>query len=329
MRAEARILDVTDLLRIDPADDLAIGGLASLPDDCSSQLREVLAAAAAPGFAHELADEASVRRAFGQESSGWRRPHLGRRFAVAIGVAAALSIVGVSTCLAAADVPNPASGIVHSMFGAISPPSATPSRAEAPARASTTSAASAASPPPSTVRFGCWNRTEGLAASGSAANSRCVVVRRSHSSLPTTSALVPAPSISGSGKPLGTGLTNSGGSGGSVSGKSGSGSSGGGGSGGGSSGGSGSSGGGGGSSRGGFGGTGGGHKCKSGGGSTTTTTTTTTTSTTTTTTTSTTTTTTPTTTTTTTPTTTLPDGSTGSKATCGGSDSGSGSPTSG
>jgi hypothetical protein len=289
MTTEARILDVTELLRIDPADDLATSGLASLPDDCSTELRELLEAAAAPGYAHELAGEAFVRRAFREASPGWLRPSKrGRRLVAAIGVGVALSFIGASTGLAAADVPNPASKIVQSLFGAIGSSSATPSRINAADSAPTVTAASSASRAASRVRSGCRNGSEGPTASGSVTNGPCAVVRSSHASPSTTSLSAPSPSKTRIGQTQGTGQTVSGANSGTDSGKSGSGSSAGSGSGGGSSGGSGS--GGGGSNRGGFGGTGGGgHKCKSGGGSTTTTTTSTTTTSTTTSTTTTTT----------------------------------------
>ena len=74
MTTEGRIFDVTELLWIDPDEDLAAGGLVSLPDDCSTQLRELLEAAAAPGYAHEMTGETFVRRTFREASTGWRRP---------------------------------------------------------------------------------------------------------------------------------------------------------------------------------------------------------------------------------------------------------------
>jgi hypothetical protein len=275
------IIDVTDLLRADLDHvDSHLGGIVSLPNMTSGRLRVLLDAAAAPAQDLELDGEASVRRAFREAStsSGWRRvARRGRRRVAIVAVATTVSLVGASTGLAAVALPVPAAKVVHSLFGAASPPAPT-SRPTATATATSTSV-------PTTVSgSGSGGRSSPGPAcpSGVAATGRhCNATHPVGSGSPGTAPSTPPPNSSNTQPALpasGTGGQNSGS--GSGSGSSGSGSP--------TKGvhhGAGGSGSGGGSNRGGFGGAGGGGGGKGGGGGSTTTTTTTTTSTTTTTTT--------------------------------------------
>ncbi len=150
-RDEGRVLDVADLLGFDV--DIAVDGrhhtTVSLPNGFSSRLRELLEAAAAPGHADELAGEASIRQAFEQVSEKWRQraPRRVRRRVAIVAAGTAFSLIGVTTGLAAAQVPNPAVKIVRSLLGSPSTGALRPGTVTASSTSTSTSAPSAALAP--------------------------------------------------------------------------------------------------------------------------------------------------------------------------------------
>lgn len=278
---EAVILDVSDLLRAahdDPAtmpDDLA-----QLPELASGPIRELLDAAAGPAQGHELRGEDGIRAAYAAAASSWQRrtSRPARRRLAAVTLGTALSLVGVTTGLAAAQVPDPATNVVNGLFGSSAAPPAHPVQLATGSTTTTTdtSATTAASGPDAASTSPAAPVSK--AGSGCVGASRCGVTAASSASVRASSTTTSPPSTTGpqrtTGGGRGTGSSSSGTGTGSRHG-----------------GGTGVAGSGPGSNRGGYQGSGGGG-CGSGGGTTTTTTTTTTSTTTTTTTTSTTTTTT-------------------------------------
>ncbi|HLH28639.1 MAG TPA: hypothetical protein VKW77_06960, partial [Acidimicrobiales bacterium] len=93
-------------------------GAAACPTVRYGPLRELLDDLAAPAQAHELTGEVSVRAAFAASSrnAARTRRRTGRKVAAAT-VAAGLSFVGLTTGLAAAQVPGAAAKIVGTLLG--------------------------------------------------------------------------------------------------------------------------------------------------------------------------------------------------------------------